>query len=181
MLEGIANQVILVPSSGKWKSWNPGGVNQDKLLDELTIAAAKAASSGASVVLASSSFGCRVAAQLWADRSQDIPDNVKRKLICFGYPLFRPKPGQDRSAALKSIPNNVKVLLVSGDRDDFLNRDYQSYPKGTKALTLLAKECKASIETEATNGRHNPLDGAKKAEKTNVCRRVTNFVHGSIV
>jgi len=110
------------------------------------------------------------------DCTDDIPENVERKLVCFGFPLFRPKAGQDRSQALKSIPKEVKVLLVSGERDEFLNREYQTLPRGTAALVSLSKESKASFTISKTNGRHNPLDSVKNTEKDGVLSFLTSFL-----
>mmetsp|Transcript_13607 Transcript_13607/g.18849 ORF Transcript_13607/g.18849 Transcript_13607/m.18849 type:complete len:107 (+) Transcript_13607:624-944(+) len=99
-----------------------------------------------------------------------------RKLICFGYPLFRPKAGQDRIRVLKDLPEKMQVLMVSGARDDFLHRDYQCLPKGIKAIEEIKSESKAQIQICSTNGKHNPLDGAKKGEKARVRSTIMSFI-----
>mmetsp|Transcript_17373 Transcript_17373/g.20944 ORF Transcript_17373/g.20944 Transcript_17373/m.20944 type:complete len:106 (-) Transcript_17373:267-584(-) len=102
-----------------------------------------------------------------------------RKLICFGYPLFRPKPGQDRIRVLKDLPENLQVLMVSGTRDDFLHRDYQCLPRGIKAIEEIQSQSKAQIQICSTNGKHNPLDGAKKDEKARVRSTFLNFIRNA--
>jgi len=177
MLEKLTT-VIYAPESGKWKSWSPAGPNQTALQSavQTAISMASKGDENRGVVIASSSFGCRVAAQFWADRDQSIDKAVQRKLVCFGYPLFRPKPGQDRVAVLKQLPKDLRVLMISGNRDEFLHRNYQDLPKGTKAFSSLAKECTASMRLHSTNGKHNPLDGAKKAERNDVSEVFRGFL-----
>eukprot|EP00954_Amorphochlora_amoebiformis_P002681 210820-Amorphochlora_amoeboformis.AAC.1 len=69
-----------------------------------------------------------------------------------------------------------QLLLVSGNKDDFLNRHYQDLPPGTASLKHLAKDCKAQVTLVSTNGKHNPLDGTKKAERADVEEKVAAFL-----
>eukprot|EP00466_Bigelowiella_natans_P002639 jgi/Bigna1/86483/estExt_fgenesh1_pg.C_110008 len=121
LLEGLG-MTIYVPNSGKWKSYKTEGQNREFLLEGIKEAMkiAKKEKEAHNIVIASSSFGCRVAASLWvADKAEGVvPKIVMRKLICFGYPLFRPKPGQDRIRVLKDLPENLQTptLLKQIDR-----------------------------------------------------------------
>lgn len=75
---------------------------------------AQAAESG-NVVLVGSSFGCRVVCAFLARSSV-------RGAILVSYPLYGPSSHDDRAPLLWSLPPHVRLLFISGEKDDFLFR-----------------------------------------------------------
>lgn len=183
-LEGVASRVVYVPEgdNARWKGWNPAGKNQRSLYDAIIkeAASSQAEQGRIKIVVAGSSFGCRVAARLFADVEPDLPDAVSRSLMCFGFPLYRPKPGQDRTGVFAQLPEGLRVLMVSGETDPFLNRPYQELPRGGAGLQALTRTSPATVTVVTTSkGKHNPLDGATPEEKTQLIQTMSNFVNST--
>eukprot|EP00937_MAST-01D_sp_MAST-1D-sp2_P006010 g6010.t1 len=176
LLQGLG-RVVPLPGTGRWSGSQFGSAkNQDKLLTVLedTCEAAASCARPQRVVLACTSFGCRVAARLFGSGASDANRArrdalVARGALChalllFGFPLHGPDKQQDRAAVLRELPPAVAVQLVSGEKDEFLVDE-----SGTAGVDVLrgavaTMQAPHSVGVHATSGRHDPL-AVGKAER----------------
>jgi hypothetical protein len=133
-----ASYTVLFPKTGwQWNTRNAGAQENFDLVNSLL----KGVASESKLILMGHSFGNRVIAHML---QQDInfgkhkmPDYV---VFC-AYPLFAEKDdtknNSARKAPLLEIPLKYKkILVISGDKDEFLNRAYQK-TKGAEVLVCL--------------------------------------------
>lgn len=80
----------------------------------------EAAETGKDVVLVGSSFGCRVVCAFLAKSS------AVRGALLVSYPLYGPSsprtPDDDRALSLWRLPPDTRLLFISGEKDEFLDR-----------------------------------------------------------
>ena len=77
------------------------------------------------------SFGNRVAVSVVVDALTP----VQPSLILTGYPLYGPNGKDDRVKHFQSLPAGVNVLCISGEKDEFLNKNVPA--PNSKGSTLL--------------------------------------------
>jgi len=121
-----------------------------------------------------------VAVELITNHQAELPPCVSTdRVICFGYPLFGPneaKPGSgtDRVHPLRKLPREVLVTFVSGERDEFLRRDYQTtmgLPTGIAALQEVCQSMAAATNVIAVEGgKHNCLSVGTKRQQVADCQ-----------
>ena len=118
------------------------------------------------------SFGNRVICELLDKLNKTIPNNLAGVILC-GYPLYgdgaSEKAKEERVKQLSKFPKQVKLLLISGSKDEFLHRSYLA--KGTgkqllidtfESLNLLNNESKVLV---IDGGKHDLAHGKNNAEK----------------
>ncbi|CAB9525476.1 expressed unknown protein [Seminavis robusta] len=138
---GRMGRVAVIPKSTGYNGRNGcvagsnGSLNQNLQIVNDHIAQEAASSNDDEIVLVGQSFGCRAIVHWicgnhevrthpsipvpWSDDA--TPDNYQelrhkiQKVVFFGYPLDHAK--QDRSAALKLLPENVRACFVIGTSD----------------------------------------------------------------
>ena len=67
-------------------------------------------------------------------------------------------------APLLTLSAEMRVTFLSGERDEFLDRDYVEGPRGIAGLEAVAGQMDAQTEVVAvTGGRHNCLQVPKSA------------------
>jgi predicted alpha/beta-hydrolase family hydrolase len=148
-------------------NWNTMNVASEKNLAAVVDAAHEAATAhpGASVHLCGASFGNRVVCEILTNHRARLPAAVSTRAVLCGYPL-KPK-GQPADGAnvarrkehLLRLPLEARVLLISGDRDEFLGE-----PPSIAPLREIAQEMKCSWEVYVIpNGGHTvpEFTGAK--------------------
>ncbi len=102
--------------------------NADRL-ERFAKEAAAASGEGCRVLLVGDGYGGRVVAHLlarWAD-GEPPPANVfADAALLVGYQLYGAAPprnsGDDRLALLQALPASTRLLFVSGEKDEFLDR-----------------------------------------------------------
>lgn len=165
LLEAIGSVRIIQ----KWASNNPSSLGKNvALLQDLVAEASESAAGreGVKVFVGGNSFGCRVAVEMLKTQGTSLASNVvSDRVLCFGYPLYGPTPPKattDRVAPLLQLPADLRVTFVSGERDEFLDRDYVTGPRGIAGLEGVAEQMDAQTEVVAvTGGRHNCLQVSK--------------------
>ena len=85
------------------------------------------------------SFGNRVICELL--HKETSPSNLAGVILC-GFPLYGDEESkrvmvdpEERVKQLKLFPKHIKLLLLSGSKDEFLNRKYLKGAKGKNLLT----------------------------------------------
>jgi hypothetical protein len=74
-----------------------------------------------------------------------------------------PNAASDRATPLLALPPTCRVTFVSGDKDEFLSRDYMA-EKGPAALAAVVGRMQAQATVVVVSGgKHNPLGVGKKA------------------
>lgn len=148
------------------------------------------------VLLVGDGFGGRVVCRLlarWAEGDNPPANAVADAAVLVGYPLYGATPprgkADDRVGALAALPSSTRLLFVSGERDEFLNRTRggtawrdAGAPRGVAALRAAAADlpcaahaCVVGVE----NTGQQPLRaGRKRTEpaKALVLRALEPFV-----
>jgi len=70
--------------------------------------------------LLGNSFGNRVICEYLSSNNNS---NCLGVILC-GYPLYGDKNNEDRVLQLQKFPKNIKLMMISGSLDDFLNQNY---------------------------------------------------------
>ena len=121
------------------------------------------------------SFGNRVAAEMLANES--FSPIAPTKVMFAGYPLKHKEDKEDnnqsRMNSLTNLPKNANIVFVSGDTDEYLNRDYlDDDHKGEACLMeavdmLLCRDsCEVIILPNAKHDLPNATGGKKSREQT---------------
>ena len=103
--------------------------NADRL-ERFAKEAAAASGPGCRVLLVGDGYGGRVVAHLlarWASDGEPPPANIfADAALLVGYQLYGAAPprnsGDDRLALLQALPASTRLLFVSGEKDEFLDR-----------------------------------------------------------
>ena len=108
--------------AGKWKGWSP------KTNAQLTVETlCPRESDAAPWYVMGCSFGNRVAVSVVADKLTPVAPS----LILTGYPMYGPNGDEARVEHIKTLPISANVLAISGDKDEFLNKNVpEGKPRG---------------------------------------------------
>ena len=117
--------------------------------------------------LLGNSFGNRVICEFVSNSSNCR--NCRGIILC-GYPLYGEKNNEDRVNQLKKIPKHMKLLMISGNLDDFLNQNYLN-EKGEKLMRKQFTDLSLSNDHSkliiVENGLHDlPKTKGKNAKET---------------
>ncbi len=127
------------------------------------------------------SFGNRVICELL--RKKTIPSNLAGVILC-GFPLYGEEGSkrvlsdpEERVKQLKLFPKHIKLLLLSGSKDEFLNRKYLNDAKGKNLLT----DTFTSLQLTNTESKVFVIDGGThdvakgKANATELLKQIKLF------
>lgn len=87
-------------------------------------------------ILVGYSYGCCVISLLLTHD----PKLARCLSIFCSYPLYEARPPRDWGgpvSVLRKLPTNVRLLFLSGDRDEWLSRPWQPRPHGPAALSIV--------------------------------------------
>jgi len=186
----------------KWAGHYSAHMNANVALLEKCATEAANVSEDAAVVIVGNSFGCRVVAEFLARRGDPKraakaaplhPNIVADGAVLASFPLYGPAAPRDakgdRREVLTRIPATAKLLFVSGEKDEFLDRTQggtawrrETAPRGVAALRAVAADlpCAENVTVVGIeNTGHNALKaGRKKVEpaKELMLRALAPFV-----
>ena len=172
----------------KWNGHYEAHMNANVATLEKCANDAAKVSEDASVLLVGCSFGCRVVAECLARRGDAKraakakalhPNVIVDGAVFVSYPLYGPAAPRDakgdRALVLAKLPERSKLLFVSGEKDEFLDRTSggtawrkEHMPRGVAALRAVAADlpCAEGITVVGIeNTGHAALKaGRKKVE-----------------
>jgi predicted alpha/beta hydrolase family esterase len=126
---------VKFPKTGwQWNIRNPQCQENFVLVNSLL----KGVPSDSTLILMGHSFGNRVIAHM-LENDANFAKNPKPEFVVFcAYPLFAEKDDAKNNAARKAPLTKIplkysKIVFISGENDEFLNRSYQKM-KSTEAL-----------------------------------------------
>jgi hypothetical protein len=118
-----SNINVIKKDSIKWNTYSAG--NQSNINEIISMLP----KDNQEYYLLGNSFGNRVICEFLSSNNNN-KSNCSGAILC-GYPLYSDKNNEDRVNQLKKFPKDMKLMMISGDQDDFLNQSY---------LTLKGKE-----------------------------------------
>ena len=121
------------------------------------------------------SFGNRVATSIVADALTPVPPN----LILTGYPMYGPNGNEQRVNHIQTLPQTARVLCISGEKDEFLNKNVPAGKPTGKQLwdsVLTGMTCRSTTTVHMVpKGGHGVYPSAK-GQKNETTVRVVNWI-----
>jgi hypothetical protein len=119
------------------------------------------------------SFGCRVAAAVVSEQVTATPPS----LILTGYPAYGPKH-DSRLGALTELPETARVMFISGDKDEFIDKQVPAgHPKGQALFEdeiIPSLQCSAQVHMVGGAG-HTTVPSAK-GKKAEACEQMIGWI-----
>jgi len=123
MLNDVLNKLninsninVIKKDNIKWNTYSAS--NQSNINEIISILP----SDNKEYYLLGNSYGNRVICEFLSSNN-DKKSSCIGVILC-GYPLYGDKNNEDRVNQLKKFPKNLKLMMISGSQDDFLNQNY---------------------------------------------------------